>query len=279
LIAHHLDDYRRSAFMRKAISLLLLAAFTSPTFAVDLTKIDRSLRKEPAYQSKAPKYGLLVFGPEAKTRVWLVLDGKRLFVDRNGNGDLTDDGEPIAAVDGGRKDLELLNYEIGEIQDGPRTHKEVRLQTRNMDYLAEQYPDIKKLRADSPEARGLFLRAEIEMPGWKGNGSGGRVEYFMTFRDANGFLTFTDKPREAPIIHFGGPWQIACPQVKQLIPGFESERIVQVGTPGLGVGTFASMAYEGVIPEKAYPRVEIVFPPKNPGDAPVKRLYELKERC
>jgi hypothetical protein len=36
---------------------------------------------------------LLVFGTDARDRVWLVHDGDTLFVDRNGNGDLTDDGE------------------------------------------------------------------------------------------------------------------------------------------------------------------------------------------
>src|SRR5262249_48598669 len=40
---------------------------------------------------------LLVFGPEAKTRVWLVLDGETLYVDKNGNGDLTEAGERIEA--------------------------------------------------------------------------------------------------------------------------------------------------------------------------------------
>ena len=44
------------------------------------------------YQSKSPKYALLIFGPEARTRIWLVLDGTTLYVDRNGNGDLTDAG-------------------------------------------------------------------------------------------------------------------------------------------------------------------------------------------
>ena len=53
--------------------------------ATDLTKIDRKITKEPAYKFK-PKYCLLVFGPEARTRVWLVLDGDTLYVDRNCNG-------------------------------------------------------------------------------------------------------------------------------------------------------------------------------------------------
>src|SRR5262245_63785932 len=79
----------------------LAAVFCLPlagqTWAVDLAKIGRSLRKEPAYESKQPQYCLLVFGPEAKTHVWVVLDGDVLYLDRNGNGDLTDPGERIAA--------------------------------------------------------------------------------------------------------------------------------------------------------------------------------------
>ncbi len=66
-------------------------------WAVDYAKIDRTIAKRPTYQSKAPKYCLLVFGPEADTRVWLVLDGEVLYVDRNGNGDLTEDGERAQA--------------------------------------------------------------------------------------------------------------------------------------------------------------------------------------
>src|SRR2546425_12221632 len=63
--------------------------------AFDLTKIDRTIAKEPQYQSKSPKYGLLVFGPKADKRVWLVLDKDVLYVDINGNGDLTEPGEKV----------------------------------------------------------------------------------------------------------------------------------------------------------------------------------------
>src|SRR5262245_53818136 len=75
-------------------SLALLAVSSAPAAATDLTKIDRTIAKEPAYQTK-PKYCLLVFGPEARTRVWLVQDGNTLYIDRNGNGDLTESGEKV----------------------------------------------------------------------------------------------------------------------------------------------------------------------------------------
>ena len=75
----------------------LMEACTAAQRPADLAKIERSIAREPAYQSRTPKYCLLVFGPEAKTHIWLVLDGDKLYVDKNGNGDLTDDGPPVAA--------------------------------------------------------------------------------------------------------------------------------------------------------------------------------------
>src|SRR5215510_2540818 len=76
-----------------AVFALLLVAGT-PVAGADLAKVDRSIGKEPAYQAK-PKYCLVVYGPEAKTRVWLVLDGDVLYADRNGDGDLTGKDERI----------------------------------------------------------------------------------------------------------------------------------------------------------------------------------------
>src|SRR5262249_21532137 len=38
-------------------------------------------RKEPKYRTE-PRYALIVFGPKRETRVWMVLDGTTLYVDR-----------------------------------------------------------------------------------------------------------------------------------------------------------------------------------------------------
>jgi hypothetical protein len=62
---------------------LVLAPCASQLTAADLTKVDRTIIKEPTYEGK-PKYCLLVFGAEAKARVWLALDGDTLYVDRDG---------------------------------------------------------------------------------------------------------------------------------------------------------------------------------------------------
>jgi hypothetical protein len=77
--------------MFRAFGLALLCLFScvAGTSAADLSKIDRVIRKEPAYKA-SPKYCLLVWGAKASTRTWLVQDGNVLYVDRNGDGDLTD---------------------------------------------------------------------------------------------------------------------------------------------------------------------------------------------
>ena len=59
--------------------------------SVDLTKIERKIVKLPELKSSQPLYCLLVFGYDANTRIWLVRDDDILYVDRNGNGDLTGD--------------------------------------------------------------------------------------------------------------------------------------------------------------------------------------------
>jgi hypothetical protein len=80
---------------RLLLSLAVLAFWVVPATAADLTKIDRRIAKEPRYPTGKPQYCLLVFGPEAKSRVWLVLAGNTLYVDRNGNGDLTEKGKQV----------------------------------------------------------------------------------------------------------------------------------------------------------------------------------------
>src|SRR5438105_3758750 len=79
-----------------------LAGSGAVACAADLSKIDRTIAKEPTYQSPKPAYCLLVFGPAAKTRIWVVRDGNVLYVDKNGNGDLTDQGERFPADPDGR---------------------------------------------------------------------------------------------------------------------------------------------------------------------------------
>jgi hypothetical protein len=65
----------------------------------------------------------------------------------------------------------------------------------------------------------------------------------------------------------------------ELIIGRETDVVLGVGTPGIGPGSTTYVSYEGVIPEKVYPTLEVAYPPKKPGEAPVRERYELKKRC
>jgi hypothetical protein len=79
------------------LTLALLIGTPNPAQGVNLTKVDRTVRKEPAYRGK-PSYALLVFGPRAEHQVWLVLDGEgTLYVDRDGDGGLAGPGKAVAA--------------------------------------------------------------------------------------------------------------------------------------------------------------------------------------
>src|SRR5262249_40647795 len=79
--------------------------------SADLAHIDRKIAKEPQYQNK-PKYALAVLGPEAQFKVWLVSDGDVLYVDKNGNGDLTEAAERFVRKEGGQE----LQFKVGDIK-------------------------------------------------------------------------------------------------------------------------------------------------------------------
>src|SRR5262245_25829540 len=106
--------------MRFILSVILLAA-CNPAWAADLTRIDRTIKKEPKYAG-TPRYCLLVFGREAKDRVWLVQDGNTLYVDRNGNGDLTEPDKKVAAAKPQLGDSErAYDFDVGEVKVGGKT--------------------------------------------------------------------------------------------------------------------------------------------------------------
>jgi hypothetical protein len=258
-----------------AVAFLLLGAALAP--AADLEKIERKISREPAYQSKAPKYCLLVFGPQAKTRIWLVQDGDVLYVDRNGNGDLTDKGERIELKE---KKQEFRLFEAGDIPDGPLTHTGlvVMQMTATAEYIGDA-TEFKRLKGNNAEARIWTVRVAAERPNNDKRPLPKQIKYIVN-GDGLGFLQFGDSPQKAPIIHFNGPWTLELQDLKQqLIAGDRSMLQIGVGTPGVGPGTFAFVEYPNTIPADAYPVAQITFPPKAPKAKAIQQTFTLKERC
>lgn len=241
--------------------------------AGDLDQIDRALVKEPAYPSKAPKYALLVFGPKAETRIWLVLDGTTLYVDRNGNGDLTEAGEKVSGTKGsqGIAEENVYTFAVGELRDGDRRHENITVTVTGLSSASKTKP------AAGNDSGSLSFRIgmEAKIPGFQG--VDGHVIQMAGAN--NGALQFADRPEKAPILHFAGPLTVVVFGQQTFRVNREMELYLGLGTPGRGKGTFVYTCYEGVVPLDAYPRAEIAFPAQKPGGSPVKVTYELKGRC
>jgi hypothetical protein len=88
------------------------------------------------------------------------------------------------------------------------------------------------------------------------------------------------KASDAPIIHCGGPLAVTFDQGAPTLRRDQwTECIAFVGSPGLGAGTFAMIAYDDWIPGSVHPSLEITYPVLKEGTPPVRQRYELKKRC
>jgi hypothetical protein len=224
--------------------------------AADLTKIERTIAKEPAYKSK-PKYCLLVFGPEAKTRVWLVRDGDVLYVDRNGNGDLTDAREKVDGPVGAAP-----YFRAGDIieADGTTKHRDLGVQFHDKDGWTLVFVTV---QGKGQQMASLGQRC----------------------------LQFADRPQDAPFVHFNGPLTLNLVEHPTCDPQRRDSFFVEIGTPGLGKGTFAaietfntrggfpaSWPRETVIFQDIHPWAEIECERKAPGGKPIKAKIALNRR-
>jgi RNA polymerase sigma factor (sigma-70 family) len=242
--------------------------------------IENTLKKEPAYKTK-PRYCLLAFGADGKDRVWLVDDGDTLYVDRNGNGDLTEPGKKVVGeyheVGG------YYQFLLGELRIGGRVHKHLEVVARLLTQShssVENRANARAALAADPKARAYSITVELDWPGMKGKGIGGRPMLLAGPVDEGGALLFADRPADAPVIHFGGPLKVTFEaEPPKLKLDWKNTAILVVGTPGRGAGTLAMLPYDGTIPDSVLPVLDAVFPPAREGEPSVQQRYELKERC
>jgi hypothetical protein len=236
-----------------------LLSVSLPGSAADLSKIDRTIGKEPAYESQSkPKYCLVVYGPEAKTRVWLVLDGDVLYADRNCDGDLIG------------KDERFTRKPLGEHYSGGRF----------------QVGTISPRDADP-----FSLEVEEE----RGYGDQ-NISYSISCRPEKdkgfpqktaGVLLFADRPQDAPIVHFGGPLTLTIfdwhkpLQPRQIVRSDRKEEYsILVATPVFGGKYEAFTMIDGYFPDLAgdgkFPTVVVEFPGKNLGDSGIVPKVTLR---
>jgi hypothetical protein len=196
----------RSYFL---IALVTLAGPALQAQAVDLAKIDRAIANEPAYQG-TPQYCLLVFGPEAKTRVWLVLDGNVLFVHCPGNGDATWKKCRLIKLPDQRWKRQCAAGDIVEV-NGTTKHTGLHV------VVADD-------GMETTVAVGITTAAGLQQV----------ARYYE-----GEYLKFAGRAQDAPIVHFAGPLTMGLRSRPTLTPGETVRLVPRIGTPGLGKGTFA----------------------------------------
>jgi hypothetical protein len=196
-----------------------------PVDGGDLRKIDRTIAKEPGYQGK-PKYCLLVFGPEAKTCVWLVLAGDTLYVDRNGNGDLTETGKrfPLVQDEYARK-VGRRVWEVGDIATLAGKVAYTGLSVCEVPEAASRVPGL---------GVGHGIAVNVPTGGTRVPQCAGAFAYAH-----HGFrLRFAARRQDAPVVHFGGPLRMVLLRPERLTTGMKAgvtyDLEARVGTPGLG---------------------------------------------
>jgi hypothetical protein len=278
---------------------ILTVSFNGIAKAEDLSKIDRTLDKQPAYASKEPKYCLLVFGPKADTRVWLVLDlaydplrekpGKTesLYADLNGNGNLTDAGQQIPVTVVTQKQPEtfigsqrfpayeqhLPRFEVGDVKsrDGKTVYKNL----------------VVDVGWYFPGRKDRVVTVSVEVPAYGRQSVGGQL------------LWFADTPAGAPVVWFDGALTMRLapsgmlhipidytgkepppPTYEEfpLVRGKTMPIRVEIGTAGVGPGTFNAISADKT-PKDAHPIAKVLFAPSDPKHSPIEISTNLDKRC
>ncbi|VTR93160.1 unnamed protein product [Gemmata massiliana] len=253
--------------MRFLVALGCALVVGGEVTAVDYDKVERRLTKEPVYQTKKPRYALLLFGKDAKLPVWVVLDGETVFVDRNGDGDLTGEGEKFA------KEAECKAIEIKD-PDGKTRYTIDRIQTDHSFYTAK----VRQEREGKGVPPGLMAYVSIK----------GAAEY-QQYCD---IVEMRDSPKEAMLAHFHGPLTIAPMTINWKLPASTALRkgknppefIANIGTMSEKHGCWVVVRTcdekECAFPAGVRPMAEVEFPAATPEGAPIKKTYTLSGyRC
>jgi hypothetical protein len=223
-------------------------------WAIDLSKIDRSLAKQPSYRNGAPTYNLLVFGPSAKTRLWLVLDGTDLYVDMNCDGELS--AEERFERDG----QGVPQFEVADKAGDDR-------------YRIE---GVQVIRIDRDDEKKTLLSTNVVILG--------------KYRQYSG-ATPSARLEDAPVSHFHGPLTLDINRDEE---GVGMQKLVTGDTPedfNIMIGTLDHENGCWVVienrkrdqtedfPDDLHPVVALEFSPRQAGEALVRVKNPLVERC
>lgn len=238
--------------------LFLMTAIGRAGEPPDLRGVDRRISKEPAYVAKRPLYGLLVLGPEARRRIWMVLDRSRpgggdfdvLYVDLNADGDLTGPKERFL----GREEGGSIRFRMPDLEDPATGAVHTHFTARVSGFPA---PTVMV---------SLMWRDRLKM-------GGGYPE-----DPENGYLQFGDRPANAPVMwaQGDGPFRFQRWYGGRLPIGGEEDFKVFIGQRGSGANSFWAFQ-EHVLPEPEGARATLIY--RDAEDRERRVVCLLKERC
>src|SRR5262245_28984390 len=156
--------------------------------------------------------------------VWIVRDHDTLYVDRNANGDLTDD-EPLKPIE---EDFGCLTYRLDHLLDSDSKRKHTNFEVRVF------WGSKKRKLADK-------IAVYLDIDGRYQEMTGGEAK---------------EKPGEAPMFHLGQPLHMWVPSAPTFTPGKEAEVHVLVSSWKPGSASTA-VSHAKAFPKDVHPVAEI----------------------
>lgn len=241
------------------VVVLSLLAFQEPALkspGLDFSKVDRTIKKQPAYVDK-PQYALLLLGPEGKTRIWMALDKSKagagdhdvLYIDRDGDGELGEAGEQVSGVadNHGRTVMSA-----GKVE----------------------FPDAKFLLEDIQVYS--YVKESMTFVSFKLNGS---VKVYSAYGPGSAYLRFGESPEKAPILHVD-PWGTLAffhAGPTEMKVGQQITVMLYVGTQGWGPASFTAVDERFLDLEKDKLIVTLIAKDRQGNE--IRKKTQLKDHC
>ena len=236
----------------------VLAAFLMLQEPVDYSKVDRKIVSQPKYLA-APRYALLLLGPEGTTKIWMAMDKSKagqehydvLYVDRDGDGNLGEEGERVTAPlnsHGG------LDFRLGKVEiPGAKVLLE--------DFQLTSYPH--------GSTRATFVSFKLSE----------KVKMYGAYGRNGTYLQFGESPEKAPVLHADPTATLAFLHMgpEEMKIGVEDTVMLYIGNPGSGPATLLAVDDKFLNLEKDKLLVTLIA--KDREGKEMRRRTQLKESC